>query len=127
MIRQHFYVENYWEVVVYWNVDYHFFSLILDDIQYMEVTEKESTEMRKMMESGKAKAVTISNTRIHKSTILFNKHETMGDYLNSVVHEAEHVKQAMLRAYNVEDKGEPPAYTIGYLVGRMWKVFQLLL
>ncbi len=35
------------------------------------------------------------------------------DYINSIVHEAEHIKQAMLKAYRVEDKGEPPAYTIG--------------
>jgi hypothetical protein len=24
---------------------------------------------------------------------------------------------------NVEDEGEAPAYTMGYLVGRMWEVF----
>ena len=49
------------------------------------------------------------------------------DYIDSVVHEAEHVKQAMLKAYHVEDIGEPPAYTIGYLVGRMWEAFKQFL
>ena len=39
------------------------------------------------------------------------------------MHEAVHIKQAMLKAYRVEDKGETPAYTMGYLVGRMWEVF----
>jgi len=33
------------------------------------------------------------------------------------------IKQAMLEAYEVENSGEPPAYTIGYLVEKMWKVF----
>lgn len=36
--------------------------------------------------------------------------------------EAEHIKQAMLNTYMIEDKGEPPAYTIGYLLQRMWEV-----
>lgn len=76
-----------------------------------------------MMHSGKAKAVTFSNIAQHISVVLFNVHTNKVDYINSVVHEAEHIKQAMLYAYNVEDKGEPPAYTIGYLVSQMYKVF----
>jgi hypothetical protein len=58
--------------------------------------------------------------------ILFNHHEDKQDYVNSIVHEAEHVKQAMLKAYQVDDAGEPPAYTVGYLVGKMWEVFREL-
>ena len=49
---------------------------------------------------------------------------SLPDYINSIVHEAEHVKQAMLRTYMIEDKGEPPAYTIGYLVERMCEGFE---
>jgi hypothetical protein len=30
----------------------------------------------------------------------------------------------MLKAYYVEDKEEPPAYTIGYLISKMWRVFR---
>lgn len=36
--------------------------------------------------------------------------------------EAEHIKQHMLKAYNVDDFGEAPAYTIGYLVMMMLKL-----
>lgn len=32
--------------------------------------------------------------------------------------------QAMLDVYDVNDEGEPPAYTVGYLVMRMWGVFK---
>lgn len=46
------------------------------------------------------------------------------EYLNSIVHEAEHVKQAMLDEYDIEDAGEYPAYTMGYLVMRMYDVFK---
>lgn len=33
----------------------------------------------------------------------------------------------MLEAYHVEDEGEAPAYTIGYLVGKMWELAKKLL
>lgn len=33
----------------------------------------------------------------------------------------------MLEAYDVEDRGEPPAYTIGHLVAQMWKGFRKVL
>ena len=79
------------------------------------------------MYSGKAKAVTCSSVKNNTSIVLFNTHDTSADYLNSIVHEAEHIKQAMLEAYFIEDKGKPPAYTIGYLVEKMYGVFVRLL
>jgi len=124
MIRQHFDVESYWEVIIYYNVDYNLFSSIERDLLEVQASNKTIEEIYNMMSTFKAKAVTYSNLKQHISIILLNKHKSEKDYINSIVHEAEHVKQAMLEAYNVEDIGEPPAYTIGYLVGRMWKVFR---
>lgn len=45
------------------------------------------------------------------------------DYINSIVHEAEHIKQSMLKAYNIDESGEPPANTVAYLVEKMLQVF----
>ena len=67
----------------------------------------------------KAKAVTCSNIKEHISVVLFNYHKSRYDYINSIIHEAEHVKQHMLKAYSVVDEGEPSAYTIGYIAMRM--------
>ena len=71
-----------------------------------------------------AKAVTCSSGIYLTSIVLFNKHSSREDYISSLVHEAEHIKQAMLHVYMVDDSGEPPAYTIGYLVMCMWEVFE---
>lgn len=71
--------------------------------------------------------VTCSNEKKHVSIVIFIKHKLVSDYINSIVHEAEHVKQAMLNAYRVLDEGEPPAYTMGYLVGQMWRVFRRII
>lgn len=74
----------------------------------------------------KAKAVTCSNINKRVSIVLFNKHKSKLDYINSIVYEAEHIKQYMLMAYNVKDSGEDPAYTIGYIVMKMLEFNDML-
>lgn len=122
MIKQIFNVENYWKVVVYYSVDYHFFDAIAEDLLDIGFSLESIDALYNTMSSRDAKAVTCSSLHHRTSILLFNQHNTKTDYINSIVHEAEHVKQSMLKAYRVEDKGEPPAYTIGYIVGRMWEV-----
>ena len=124
MIRQQFDVENYWKVIVYYNVDYNLFSSIAKELKNINASDEIIWEIYNMMSEEKAKAVTYSNLKKHVSIILFNKHSSLKDYINSIVHEAEHVKQAMLETYHVEDKEELPAYTIGYLVMRMYEVYR---
>ena len=126
MIKQLFTVENYWEVVVIYDVDYNLFGMAEREMRMLGMSQKDVDTVKEMLESGDAKAVTCSSVKRHKSVVLFNYHKDKVDYLNSIVHEAEHIKQAMLEAYNVEDEGEAPAYTIGYLVGRMWEVCRTL-
>ena len=127
MIRQEFEVEVYWKVIVYWNVDYNFFDSIYKDLRNIGFSKNHIRELMYDMGAYKAKAVTCSNLRYHTSVVLFNRHGESSDYLNSIVHESEHIKQAMLKAYSINDSGEPPAYTIGYLVMRMYSAFRSLL
>ena len=124
MIRQFIDIDDYWKVIVYYNVDYGLFKYIVTDFKRNNAERKTIKSIYNSMLSGNAKAVTHSNLDLHTSIVLFNNHTSKSDYINSLVHEAEHIKQAMLEAYNVEDEGEPPAYTIGYLVMRMWEVFK---
>ena len=124
MIKQTFSVEGYWEVTVFYNVNYNLFYIIADLLSEIGASNNLIEDIYSNMKKGKAKAVTYSNSNKHVSIVLFNKHITKEDYLNSIVHEAEHIKQAMLRTYEVEDEGEAPAYTIGYLVSQMWHAFK---
>lgn len=127
MIRQQFSVEHYWKVIVFWNLDYDFFDVVAAELAGIGFSLRKIKRIWKNMSSGEAKGVTCSSIYYHTSIVLFNKHYSKSDYISSIVHEAEHVKQAMLDAYQVEDEGEPPAYTIGYLVMRMWNVFRRML
>lgn len=108
-------------------MDYDFLCMLVRDLYYYGFSKTLIKNVCSTMKSGKSKAVTCSNLKRHISIVVFNKHTDKVDYINSIVHEAEHIKQAMLEAYNVKDKGEPPAYTIGYLVGIMGRVFRNLI
>lgn len=126
MIKQTINVEYYWKVIIYYDIDYNLFDYVYSDLKGMNVNENTINRIYKTMYNNYAKGVTISDEEQHKSIVIFNKHKDIYDYINTIVHEAEHVKQAMLRAYDVEDYGEPPAYTIGYLVMKMMKVLDML-
>lgn len=124
MIRYQFDVENYWKVIVFFNMDYNFFSMVSEELISAGFNIQTIKAMYESMYSHKAKAVTCSNPDRHISIVIFNEHKRVDDYINSIVHEAEHIKQAMLKAYNIEDAGENPAYTIGYLVMMMYRGFR---
>ena len=127
MIKQVFNVESYWKVIVWYSLDYNLFYLVEEDLREAGISRPNLETLYWMMHSGRAKAVTFSNEILHVSIVIFNIHESKADYIDSIVHEAEHVKQDMLRYYQVEDEGEPPAYTIGYLISQMYQVFQHLI
>ena len=121
MIKQVFNVEHYWKVIIYYNVDYSLFNIIADNLKDIHCPNYIINDIYYRMRNHTAKAVTISNCKYKRSILLFNKHTNYYDYINSIVHEAEHIKQALLKCYKVDDRGEPPAYTIGFLVSKMLK------
>ena len=127
MIRQEFKVEHYWQVVIFYNLDYNFLSMLVYELKQIGFSWKQVVSILYELKTGEAKACTCSSLERHISIVLFTFHRSKKDYINSIAHEAEHIKQAMLKAYHVEDAGEPPAYTIGYLVEKMYRVFKDLI
>ena len=118
MIKQIINIDNYWEVIVYYDIDYNFFNDIVKELNYLNTPVEEIDKIYYTMKY-KAKAFTYSNLKYRVSIVGFNKHFDKYDYINSIIHEAEHVKQHMLKAYVVADEGEPSAYTVGYIAMRM--------
>lgn len=127
MLKQIFNIENYWKVIVYYDVDYNFFDDIVYELKIANFKNTFIDNLWNTMSAREAKAVTCSNLEEHTSIVLFNTHPSKADYINSIVHEAEHIKQAMLKTYKVEDIGEAPAYTIGYIVSKMYEIFRIII
>ena len=118
MIKQIINIDNYWEVIVYYDIDYNFFNDIVKELNYLNAPVEEIDKIYYTMKY-KAKAFTYNNLKYRVSIVGFNKHFDKYDYINSIIHEAEHVKQHMLKFYKVLDEGEPPAYTVGYVATKM--------
>ena len=118
MIKQIINIDNYWEVIVYYDIDYNFFNDIVKELNYLNAPVEEIDKIYYTMKY-KAEAFTYSNLKYRVSIVGFNKHFDKYDYINSIIHEAEHIKQHMLRSYKVLDEGEPPAYTVSYVAMKM--------
>jgi len=127
MIKQVINVDNKWKVIVYYNIDYNLFHCVASELRSVGMTKKGIRNIAYLSFTGEVKAFTVSNAKRQTSIVGFNYHATMKDYINSIVHEAEHVKQHMLNAYLVADKDEPPAYTMGFLASKMLMFFLKML
>lgn len=127
MIRQVFTIDGKWTVIVYYNIDYKYFKDIWNDLQENGCKEVEIHSLYNSMVSGMAMGFTYSNTDDRISIVGLNRHYSKAEYISTIVHEAEHVKDDMFRYYNAKNEGEPPAYAIGYIVKKMYKVFKNLL
>lgn len=127
MIKQYIDVDSYWSVVVYYDIDYDTFDYIKSDFKAINISKQMTNRVIKDLYNGYAKAATVSNIKYKTSIVCFNKHDDEYDYVSSIVHEAEHVKQSMLKAYNIPDEDEPPAYTIGFLVMKMMEFYMKFL
>ena len=118
-------IDIYWKVIVYYDIDYDFFNIIVDDLINHNISNNNIDRIYNNMFSHKAKACTVSIPKCNTSIVLFNKHKSYYDYINSIVHEAEHIKQTMLYTYQIDDLDEPPAYTVGYVASQMIKLLNL--
>lgn len=122
MIRYQFKIKKYWKVIVFYDVDYSYSDVIAKELLKNGFDAEYLEELWYTMKEGGGKAVTFNNLDRHTSIVLFNTHDNFMDYMNSIVHEAEHIKQAMLEVYDVEDEGEAPAYTVGYIAMKILRV-----
>lgn len=124
MIKRIININNYWKVIVYYNIDYNFFDYVENDLLYYGTPVESIKRIYHNMRTT-AKAFTYSNDKYRVSIVGFNIYFDKYDYINSIVHEAEHIKQAMLDYYNIPDEGENAAYTIAYIAMKMLQMIVL--
>ena len=121
MIKRIININNYWKVIVYYNIDYNFFDYVENDLLYYGTPVESIKRIYHNMRTT-AKAFTCSNSYYRVSIVGFNIHSDKYDYINSIIHEAEHIKQAMLKYYNIKDEGENSAYTVAYIATKMLQI-----
>ena len=99
MIRQDINVDNYWDIIVAYDV-------------YLGEENSGFTH-------------TDFNKKL--SVICIGKATNKKQFLNTIVHEAKHVQSHICMYYDVPEDGEDAAYLIGYIVMKMFEAFRQIL
>ena len=129
MIGQSFYIDKYdWQVVVLYEISY-------NNKDYVISMLKQICEDNKLVEKAKFNlnlrsyntGFTYSDLDEQRSLIVIGKTTSTREMVNTIVHEANHLKSHIATVYNIDEKGEEVCYLIGSIVKTMYKVFRKFL
>lgn len=129
MIVQKFYIDKYdWQVVVLYEVGYRNKDYVIDMLR--QICNKES-----IINQAKANlnldeyntGFTYSDLDEQCSLMVIGKASSNRETVNTIVHEANHLKSHIATKYNIDEKGEEVCYLIGGIVRTMFKVFSKII
>lgn len=115
--------DHDWNVLVYYNVDKYDFVEIRDSLEQIDCPEsfiKKAFKVLKRKNTG----FTFSNSDYKMSIVCIGESTTVGQFVNTAIHEAKHVQSHICSYYNVDEDSEAAAYLIGHLVHRMYKMLE---
>ena len=120
MIKSTIDVAGYWSVVLFVDVDYDKYDIIesalTDILAPISVIDEIYDKISYEYNAG----VTFTNSDFRSSVVCINKATSREELINTISHEADHVKSDICDYYNVQPDSEQAAYLIGYLVGKMY-------
>lgn len=96
MTRQDIDIDEYWKVIVVYNVELGEFNA--------GFTQTDFTKRRSIVGIGKA--------------------TSKEQFFNTIVHEAKHVQSHICKYYKVDEDSEDAAYLIGYIIQKMYSTFK---
>lgn len=125
MIIQRFIIPKYdWKVVVLHNTnvsdkDYiiNVLNEICDDRYYISKA-KDNIETNKPNQG-----FIYSNMEDKKSIINIGYANTTSEYIDTIIHESNHLQSHIASYYNLDEKGEEVCYLIAYIVKTIYKDF----
>jgi len=123
MIKDVLNVNNKWRVIIYFNIDYNSLSYLSIELKKYNVVNNYIKNIILRFKNKHIKAVTISNIEEKYSIVCFRRHKSEVDMLNSIIHESEHIKDSIVKYYNVENDDESNAYTIGFVSSQIIKKY----
>ena len=114
-----------WNVLVYYNVDNDDFVEIEDSLIQLDCTDEEIDKAFRVLRK-KNTGFTFSNTDYKMSVVCIGKTTSVEQFVNTVIHEADHVQSHICSYYDIDKGSEKAAYLIGYLGQRMYRYFAKL-
>lgn len=126
MIAQRFYLDKYkWSVVILYNVGQNDVEFVQDNLSKICDDKQKIKDSTRYIERGDLNTGFIySNLDIKISLIVIGKATSNKEFLNTIVHEANHLQSHIATVYNLDEKGEEVCYLIGEVVEQMYNVFR---
>ena len=115
-----------WNVLVYYNAQPEDFVEIADSLEQLECPKYDLKKALNVLRR-KNTGFTFSNDEYRMSIVCIGNADNIGQFVNTVIHEAKHVQSHMCSYYNINENTETAAYIIGHLVHKMYKMLEKIL
>lgn len=115
-----------WNVLVYYNVDKYDLVEVADSLKQLDCPKKDLVKALKVLRR-KNTGFTFSNTDYKMSIVCIGEATSIGEFVNTSIHEAKHVQSHICAYYGIDEDTETAAYLIGHLVHRMYKMLENIL
>lgn len=125
MIGQKFNIPKYdWDVKVYYDVKKEDIKFCFKQLRKLTTQRKYFRECYKTLYTNKKdRAYVYSSLRKQETIIFIGVPSSTGELINTITHEANHLKSHLATAYNLNEKDEEVCYVIGNIVEQMSEVF----
>ena len=115
-----------WNVLVYYNVQPEDFVEVADSLEQLDCP-KEDLKMALRTLRKKNTGFTFSNEDYKMSIVCIGEATSVGQFVNTTIHEAKHVQSHICSYYNIGEKSEQAAHLIGHLVHRMYMMLEKII
>lgn len=120
-LRQQFKIRKYdWDVIIYYTVDEKQKTEIVTELKELQ-PDKETFERleRNLMNSELDTGFIYSNFYKHYSLIVIHKASSIGEFVNTIVHEKNHLEMHICEALDINPYSEKAAILSGELAMQM--------
>ena len=125
MIGQSFTMPQYdWHIRVYYDVEQSDINFCIKQLKKLTTNSKIYEECKETLDTNKKDRAYTYSSYVAKSSIVFiGIPSSMGELINTITHEANHIKSHIATCYNLNEKGEKVSYLIGEIVKEMSNTF----
>ena len=126
MIGQRFYIDKYdWQVMVLYEVGSDSADIVIGMLESICDDNKILDAAYESLSNAKPNTgFTYSDYDKHRSFMVIGKTTSIRETINTIVHEANHLKSHIATEFDIDEKGEEVCYLIGSIVGSMYNVFR---
>lgn len=118
--------ENDWGILIYYGTSEEDIDDIYNALVALGCSKKDADRSAYMVTHGVNVGLTFTNTDLRMSLICISDATTADEFVNTAVHEANHVQSHVCEYYNIKDDEEPASYLIGYIVQRMYRMLSMI-